>query len=48
MLNDESFALESVEACRERLTSPETGTAWKRWPCLSRQLGVELGLPVSA
>ena len=42
MLDDESFALESVEAYRERLTSPQTGAAWKRWPCLSKQLGVEL------
>lgn len=45
MLNDESFAVESVEAYREKLSSPETGAAWKRWPCLSRQLGVELGQP---
>ena len=44
MLNEESFALESVEAYRERLTSPETGAAWKRWPCLSKQLGVGLAL----
>jgi hypothetical protein len=44
MLNDESFALESVEAYRERLSSPNTEAAWKRWPCLSRQLGVGLGL----
>jgi molybdopterin converting factor small subunit len=44
MLNDESFALESVEAYREKLSSPDTGAAWKRWPCLSRQLGVELDL----
>ncbi|WP_110969897.1 hypothetical protein [Pseudomonas huaxiensis] len=44
MLNDESFALESVEAYRETLSSPETGAAWKRWPCLSRQLGVGLEL----
>ncbi|WP_019410266.1 hypothetical protein [Pseudomonas psychrophila] len=44
MLDDESFALESVEAYRERLTSPQTGAAWKRWPCLSKQLGVELTL----
>ena len=29
---------------RERLTSPETGAAWKRWPCLSKQLGVGLAL----
>lgn len=43
MLDEESFAVESVEAYRETLTSPATGEAWKRWPCLSRQLGVELG-----
>ena len=44
MLNDESFAVESVDAYRERLTSPETGAAWSRWPCLSKQLGVGLNL----
>lgn len=48
MLNDQSFALESVEAYREKLSSPETGAAWKRWPCLSRQLGVGLELDQSA
>ena len=42
MLNDESFALESVEAYREKLISPQTGAAWKRWPCLSKQLGIGL------
>ncbi len=45
MLDDDSFASESVEAYRETLSSPATGAAWKRWPCLSRQLGVELGQP---
>lgn len=44
MLNEDSFALESVEAYRETLKSPSTEAAWKRWPCLSRQLGVELTL----
>ena len=44
MLDDDSFALESVEAYRDRLTSPETGAAWKRWPCLSKQLGVSLAV----
>ena len=44
MLNDESFALESVEAYREKLGSPDTGAAWKRWPCMSRRLGVGLEL----
>ncbi|QHG67709.1 hypothetical protein [Pseudomonas putida] len=43
MLNDESFAAESVEAYRKTLSSPQTGEAWKRWPCLSRQLNVEFG-----
>lgn len=44
MLNDESFAVEAVEAYREKLTSPDTGEAWKKWPCLSRQLNVGLSL----
>jgi hypothetical protein len=44
MLDDECFALESVEAYRDKLTSPDTGAAWKRWPCLSKQLGVGLAL----
>ncbi len=44
MLDDESFAVESVEAYRNTLSSPETDAAWKRWPCLSRQLSVELAL----
>jgi hypothetical protein len=44
MLNEASFALESVETYREKLNSPDTGAAWKRWPCLSRQLGVGLEL----
>lgn len=48
LLNEESFALESVEAYREKLSSPDTGAAWKRWPCLSRQLGVGLDLDQSA
>ena len=34
----------AVEAYRETLKSPNTEAAWKRWPCLSRQLGVELAL----
>ncbi len=44
MLNDESFAVEKVDEYRERLTSNETGAAWKKWPCLSRQLNVGLSL----
>ncbi|RJG12670.1 hypothetical protein D3879_05140 [Pseudomonas cavernicola] len=42
MLDAAMFAQDSVQAYRERLTSPTTDAAWKRWPCLSRQLGVEL------
>jgi hypothetical protein len=42
LLNEDSFSLESVEAYREKLSSPDTEAAWKRWPSLSRQLGVGL------
>lgn len=44
MLDDDSFSLESVEDYRERLASPDTDAAWRRWPSLSRQLGVGLEL----
>ncbi len=44
MLDDASFAQDSVQAYRERLHSPQTEAAWQRWPCLSLQLGVELQL----
>jgi hypothetical protein len=46
LLDEDSFALESVEQYRSRLVSPDTGAAWKRWPCLSRQLGVGLNSPI--
>ncbi|MFK7606003.1 MULTISPECIES: hypothetical protein [unclassified Pseudomonas] len=42
MLDDENFALEAVEAYRKKLVSPDTGTAWSQWPCMSKQLGVGL------
>ena len=42
LLDEDSFALESVETYRERLSSPDTEAAWKRWPSLSRQLGIGL------
>lgn len=42
LLDEDSFTLESVQAYKSTLTSPETGAAWKRWPCLSRQLGIGL------
>lgn len=44
LLDEDSFELESVEAYRDRLSSPDTEAAWKRWPCLSRQLGLSLDL----
>lgn len=44
LLDEESFQLESVEAYRDRLNNPDTDAAWKRWPCLSRQLGLGLDL----
>ncbi|MBX8611586.1 hypothetical protein [Pseudomonas capsici] len=44
LLDEDSFALESVETYRDRLGSPDTEAAWKRWPCLSRQLGIGLEL----
>ena len=44
MLDDESFEQESVEAYRDKLVSAETGKAWKKWPCMSRRLGIELDL----
>jgi hypothetical protein len=42
LLDEDSFSLDSVEAYRDQLASPDTEAAWKRWPSLSRQLGVAL------
>ncbi|AYC30913.1 hypothetical protein D3880_00265 [Pseudomonas cavernae] len=44
LLDEAAFAQDSVQAYRQRLSSPQTEAAWKRWPCLSRRLGVELQL----
>ncbi|ARS46946.1 hypothetical protein PSMEN_00580 [Ectopseudomonas mendocina] len=44
MLDDASFDQPSVQAYRERLAAPDTVSAWRRWPCLSQQLGLELQL----
>lgn len=44
LLPESIFAQESVQAYRQRLQAPQTVAAWKRWPCLSQQLGVELVL----
>ena len=45
---DEQVFQGSVQEYRTRLSNPQTVAAWQNWPCLSRQLGVELSLPVSA
>ncbi|HSX69979.1 MAG TPA: hypothetical protein VLF16_03520, partial [Pseudomonas sp.] len=45
LLDDSVFRQDSVQEYRARLASPQTLAAWQNWPCLSRQLGVELGLP---
>ena len=44
MLDASVFQQESVQAYRGSLSSPNTTAAWQQWPCLSRQLGVELQL----
>lgn len=44
MLDESVFQQESVQAYRGSLSSPNTTAAWQQWPCLSRQLGVELQL----
>lgn len=45
LLGDAVFQQSSVQDYRARLSNPQTVAAWQNWPCLSRQLGVELGLP---
>lgn len=44
VLDDALLDRDSLQTYRERLASPHTVAAWRRWPCLSRQLGVELQL----
>ncbi|WP_454254061.1 hypothetical protein [Pseudomonas sp. Marseille-Q8238] len=45
LLDEAVFQQSSVQAYRAQLSAPQTVAAWRNWPCLSRQLGVELGLP---
>jgi len=44
LLDEDTFAADAVERYRAALSSPATGAAWQRWPCLSRQLDVDLTL----
>lgn len=48
MLGERLFNQKSVEEYRARLGHEQTLAAWQDWPCLSRRLGVELGLSASA
>lgn len=44
LLDPQIFSSESASVYRAQLTSPQLSAAWHSWPCLSRQLGVELQL----
>ncbi|MNN71128.1 hypothetical protein D3C81_1870340 [compost metagenome] len=44
MLEDHLFAQVSAQAYRARLNDPQVASAWRQWPCMSRQLGIELNL----
>lgn len=51
LLEARIFAAESASRYREELANPLRLAAWRHWPCLSRQLGIELQLaaaPVAA
>lgn len=44
LLNPAHFDQALIAAYREQLEDPQVVAAWQSWPCLSRQLGVELTL----
>lgn len=44
MLEESIFTSPAAQAYRTRLSDPQTVSAWKQWPCLSRRFGVELHL----
>lgn len=44
MLDATTFDADSARAYRENLKNPRVVAAWQQWPCLSKQLGVELSL----
>ncbi|MBF7728835.1 hypothetical protein [Pseudomonas sp. N040] len=44
LIHQPAFSSPAVQAYREILCSAQTSSAWQRWPCLSRQLGIELEL----
>ena len=45
LLDPQVFAGEAAEQYREKLSNPLLLASWRRWPCLSQQLGIELQLP---
>ncbi|GLZ86249.1 hypothetical protein Pres01_23000 [Metapseudomonas resinovorans] len=44
LLDEEVFSQPSAQAYRQQLHDPKVEEAWKRWPCMSEQLGVGLEL----
>jgi len=44
LLDAQIFSSESASVYRVKLASPQLSAAWQNWPCLSRQLGIELQL----
>lgn len=44
LLDPRIFSSDSASAYRVKLASPQLSAAWQNWPCLSRQLGIELQL----
>lgn len=44
LLDEDVFSLPSAQAYRQQLQDPKVEEAWKRWPCMSEQLGVGLEL----
>lgn len=44
LLDEQIFTSEATQDYRAQLASPQRLSAWQSWPCLSRQLGVELQL----
>lgn len=44
LLSPQQLDQAALQAYRERLATPQVVAAWNNWPCLSRQLGVELEL----
>lgn len=44
LLDERAFAQDSAVAYRARLDAPVGEAAWRRWPCLSRRLGLDIRL----